>query len=175
MKLPLDLARRPAPLLAVLLVVAACGSGGDAGWTFAPLGPTPSTAPTDASAPPTGGPTGSPAVSPDGSPSGSPGTGTTFDIVTTDANPLAFEPNVIEAPPATEITVNYLNDNTLPHNIRFFDGPDNTAPTLAATDVVTGPGALETVTFTTPANPGDYYFWCDVHVQAMVGTLRITQ
>ncbi|HUH07485.1 MAG TPA: plastocyanin/azurin family copper-binding protein [Egibacteraceae bacterium] len=159
--------------LGALLLITACASGGGAGWTYAPLGPTaspatPTTAPTSG---PTGGPTGSPGASP--SPDGSPGPGLTIDVTTTDADPLAFDPEVIEAPPATEITVNYLNDNTLPHNIHFFAGPDANAPSLALTEVVEGPGALESVTFTTPAEAGDYYFWCDVHVSSMDGTLRI--
>jgi len=160
--------------LGALLLITACASGGGAGWTYAPLGPTaspgtPTSAPTGG---PTGGPTGSPGTPP--SPDGSPGQGLTIDVRTTDADPLAFDPEVIEAPPATEITVNYLNDNTLQHNIHFFDGPDANSPSLAQTEVVTGPGALESVTFTTPTEAGDYYFWCDVHVSSMDGTLRIT-
>lgn len=147
--------------LAALLMIAACAAGGGAGWTFAPLGPTPSVAPSDGQ--------------PSGGPSGSPGNGLVFDVVTTDADPLAFDPNVIEAQAATQITVNYLNDNTLQHNINFFAGPDSSAPSLGMTPVVTGPGALESVTFTTPDEPGDYLFWCDVHAQTMIGTLRIAE
>lgn len=87
---------------------------------------------------------------------------------------MAFEPNVLEAPAATQVTVNYLNDSTLPHNIHFFAGSDQNAPSIAATAIVTGPGAPESITFTTPEQPGDYFFWCDVHFTAMTGTLRIT-
>ena len=29
------------------------------------------------------------------------------------------------------------------------------------------------VTFTTPSAPGDYFFWCDVHLAAMKGTLHV--
>jgi plastocyanin len=162
------LARRlamPLKALMVLLLAAACASGGGAGWTFAPLGPT--QPPATPSAAPTGGPTGS------AGPSASPG-GLTIDVRTTDADPLAYEPAVLEARPATEVTVNYLNDNNLPHNIHFFAGADQNAPSIAQTEVVTGPGALESVTFTTPEEPGDYFFWCDVHLTAMTGTLRIT-
>ncbi len=94
--------------------------------------------------------------------------------MTNNDQPLVFEPAVIEAPANAVVTVNYLNDSALPHNINFFDGPDQNSPSLGATLVVTGPGALESVTFTTPAQPGDHYFWCDVHGSAMAGTLRVT-
>lgn len=86
---------------------------------------------------------------------------------------MAFTPNTLTMPANTSVTVNYLNNSSLPHNINFFNGPDNTAPSLGATAVVTGPNALESVTFTTPAQPGSYYFWCDVHFQAMSGTWQV--
>lgn len=152
----LTIPRRLTPAFA-LLIVAACGSAGGAGWTYAPLGPTPLVTPSQ-SAPP----------------SGSLEPGLPIDVVTTDADPLAFDPAVIEAPAATVVTVTYLNDNALPHNINFFDGPDENSPSLGATAIVTGPGAPESVTFTTPSQPGDFYFWCDVHLGAMAGTLRVT-
>lgn len=78
-------------------------------------------------------------------------------------------------PAATSVTVNYLNDSALPHNINFFDGPDSSAQSLGATPQVIGPGALESVTFTTPDQPGEYYFWCDVHGASMAGTYTVTQ
>ena len=140
--------------VAMLLLAAACASDAGPGWTFAPLGPT-------------GSPGGSPAASPGGS--------TTFDVVTRADQPLAFVPAELQMPPATSVTVNYLNDSNLEHNINFFAGADASAPSLGATARVTGPGASESVTFTTPGQPGDYFFWCDVHGQAMVGSYTVTQ
>lgn len=144
--------------LAGLIFAAGCAGSGGAGWTYAPLGPTPEP---DASE--------SPAATPGGSP------GLPVDVATTQDNPLAFEPDVLEAPADSAVTVSYLNDSNLPHNINFFDGPDENSDSLGATEVVTGPGESRSVTFTTPAQPGDYYFWCDVHLAAMAGTLRVTQ
>lgn len=144
--------------LVVAAVLAACSSGGP-GWTYAPLGPT---------APP------SPSSAPTATPGGSTGPGVTIEVRTTDASPLAFDPPMLEAPAGTSVTVNYLNDSALPHNINFFAGADQSAQSLGATAVVTGPGALESVTFTTPTEPGDYFFWCDVHQAGMTGTLHVT-
>lgn len=140
------------PLAAALVV--ACGGAG-AGWTFAPLGPT--AAPTASSAP-------SPSVQPD----------LTLEIKTTAANSLAFEPTSLEAPADSVTQVNYLNDSSLQHNIQFFDGADQTAPELGHTEIVTGPGNSQSVTFTTPTTAGDYYFWCQVHGAAMQGMLHVT-
>lgn len=136
------------------LVIAACAGGPGAAWTYAPLGPTPDSAAT---------PAGTPAPSP----------AATIEVATPQENALAFVPDTLEAPAGSAVLVNYTNDSNVPHNINFFAGTDNTAESLGATPVVTGPDAPESVTITTPAEPGDYYFWCDVHLQAMAGTLRV--
>lgn len=143
--------------LGLALVLSAC-SGAGPGWTYAPLGPT---------APPS--PSG-----PTPAPSGSSAPTVTLEIKTTDADPLSYDTLMLEAPANTVVQVNYLNDSSLPHNIHFFAGADETAPSLGATTAVTGPGALESVIFTTPAQPGDYFFWCDVHQRTMkTGTLHV--
>lgn len=146
----------PAALLTCVLVVAACGSAGGAGWSYAPLGPT---------APPS--PSGEPSTGPSSSP------GLVLEIATNQDQPLTFVPAELEAPPATVVQVTYNNNSNLPHNINFFAGPDATAESLGATEVVTGPNAPELVTFTTPDEPGAYYFWCDVHVDTMAGILNV--
>jgi plastocyanin len=143
--------------LGVALLLAACAGAGP-GWTYAPLGPT---------AAPTAAASATPV------PSGSGGPGLTIEVKTTDANPLAFDPAMIEAPANTTITVKYTNDSSIPHNINFFSGADQTSASLAMTKIVTGPGAVESVTFTTPATAGDYFFWCDVHTTSMTGMLHV--
>ena len=140
----------------VAFVLLGCASGGGAGWTYAPLGPTQS---------PGAGTTGAPS-----SPGGSPGA--LLEVSTEQASPLAFTPNTLTAPANTTVTVNYNNNSNILHNIKFFSGADSSAPVLGATENVTGPNALRSVTFTTPSTPGNYYFWCDVHGAAMAGTLQ---
>ena len=144
--------------LGVALILSACGGAGP-GWSYAPLGPSPA-------------PTAAASATP--APSGSGGPATTIEVKTTDAAPLVFDPAMIEVPANTVVTVNYTNDSSLPHNIHFFNGADSSAPDLGKTDVATGPGAVKSVTFTTPATPGDYFFWCDVHTTAMTGMLHVT-
>jgi plastocyanin len=156
---PLRTARALGSAALAFLLVVACASGGGGAWTYAPLGPTQS-------------PGASAGASPGGSPAGSPA-GLVLAVVTNEANPLAFDPAQLNAPPATVVTVNYTNNSSLEHNINFFNGPDQNSPSLGATEKVTGPNALRSVTFTTPSQAGDYYFWCDVHLAAMSGHLHV--
>jgi plastocyanin len=149
---PLKTLRFALPLGAAF-ILAACGGAGP-GWTYAPLGP---------SAPPTAAVSPTPAATP----------AMTLSVQTTAANALAFEPASLDAPANTVIQVDYLNDSAVPHNIQFFAGADATADSLGKTAVVTGPDATQSVVFTTPSAPGDYYFWCDVHSAAMAGTLHV--
>lgn len=143
------------PLAASLVI--GCGGAG-AGWTFAPLGPSP--APT-----PSGGPTAAPTSSTQPA--------LTLDLATPQSNPLAFEPDSLDAPVNTFVQVDYLNDSIFQHNIEFFEGSDNSAPLLGRTEVATGPSNNQSVWFTTPATAGDYYFWCLVHGDSMSGTLHV--
>ena len=149
---PLKTLRFALPL-GIVLILAACGGAGP-GWTYAPLGP---------SAPPTAGVSPTPASTPS----------VTLALKTTGAAPLSFDPAALDAPANTVIQVDYLNDSPVPHNVQFFAGADSSAPSLGKTEVVTGPGAPDSVIFTTPTAPGDYYFWCDVHTTGMTGTLRV--
>jgi cytochrome c oxidase subunit 2 len=128
---------------------------------------TPSPPPSQPPGPP---PSGPPPSGPP--PSGQPGPGEALQVVTTQDDPLAFDPSTLTAPSGQEITVDYLNDTNIPHNIAFFEGSDASAPRLASTEIVTGPGALESVTFTTPA-AGTYYYHCDVHPTQMFGDLEV--
>jgi plastocyanin len=170
-------ARATCALVAAFALVA-CAGGGGAGWTYAPLGPTQSAgagqsgAPASVSASPAESPGASPGGSPAASPGGSPA-GVVLDVSTEQATSLAFTPNTLSAPANTSVTVNYNNNSNVLHNIKFFNGPDSSAPVLGATEIVTGPNAIRSVSFTTPAQPGSYYFWCDVHVAGMVGTLQV--
>jgi plastocyanin len=166
----MNLMRSSIGVAVAALFVTACAGGTGAAWTYAPLGPTPAAVASTAASPGQ-----SAAASPGGSPAGSPAAsaGTSITVETPADNPLGYVPNPINAPANTEITVTYTNNSPLEHNINFFNGQDQNAESLAATERVTGPNAPETVTFTTPATPGDYFFWCDVHLQGMTGTLHV--
>ncbi|MCK9520721.1 MAG: plastocyanin/azurin family copper-binding protein [Dehalococcoidia bacterium] len=115
---------------------------------------------------------GAEATTPAGSPNGE-ATGPVLEIETTEDDPLAFSEDELRAPAATEITVEYTNNSPIPHNIHFFEGSNARAPSIAMTDIATGPNAIERVTFTTPDTPGSYFFHCDVHPVQMQGDLVV--
>jgi cytochrome c oxidase subunit II len=126
--------------------------------------------------PPSGPPPSGPPPSgppPSGPPPSGPPPGDAIVVASHADDPLAFDPSTITAPAAQEITVEYLNDTAVPHNIAFFEGGDASAPRIASTEIVAGPGAPERVTFTTPATPGMYYFHCDVHPTQMAGNFEV--
>jgi plastocyanin len=102
-------------------------------------------------------------------------TGLTLRISSPDQsqNDTSFSTSTLSAPPGTRVTLIYTNDTPLPHNWHLFDGSSASAPTLAQTAIITGPHATASVTFTTPSQPGKYYFQCDVH-PFMNGFLIVT-
>src|SRR5436305_1819771 len=87
--------------------------------------------------------------------------------------PLTFNTNVLSASAGAQVTLTYTNDSPIDHNWHVFNGPDSSAATLAATQIIAGPGASDAVTFTAPTQPGNYFFWCDVHPTIMTGNLVI--
>ena len=168
MHIPRLISRITLPVGALVLI-AACSGGSTAGWTYAPLGPS-----TNPSAAASGAPSsGAPSSGAPSSPSGSGGAGSTINVETTQDQPLAFSPATLDVSAGASVTVNYMNNSNLPHNIQFFDGSDSSAPSLGASTVGTGPNDAQTVSFTAPTTPGDYFFWCDVHQNAMKGVLHV--
>lgn len=96
--------------------------------------------------------------------------GESLTLTTPDDN--RFDKAELKAAANTNITVEYRNDSAIPHNVHFFDGKDATAASLGATDVITGPGKEDSVTFKT-GGPGRYFFHCDVHPAQMTGVLVV--
>jgi cytochrome c oxidase subunit 2 len=127
-----------------------------------PSPPPPGSPPPDGP-PPSGAP-------PDGPP---PPGGEVLQIATHAEDPIAFDQTSLSATAGASVHVEYLNDADVPHNIAFFEGSDSSAPKIASTEIVAGPGALEQVDFEAPATPGEYYFHCDVHPTQMFGTFEV--
>jgi plastocyanin len=91
------------------------------------------------------------------------------------APPLTFNTTTLSAPAGAQVTVTYTNNSTIPHNWHLFSGPDSSPPSLAQTQVMTGPSAIDAANFTAPTQAGNYFFWCDVHPTIMTGNLVVTE
>lgn len=78
------------------------------------------------------------------------------------ADNMAFDMDTITVPAGAEVTVNFDNrDSGIPHNVSFYID-SSAADAIFVGDLITGPDRV-TQTFTAPAEPGTYYFQCDVH------------
>jgi cytochrome c oxidase subunit 2 len=97
-----------------------------------------------------------------------------LEIATTADKSIGFTTTSLEAKAGQPVTVTYANEASIPHNIAFYDGPDAESTKIVQSETITGPGATTTVSFTAPAEPGDYLFRCELHPLQMVGTLTVT-
>ena len=85
---------------------------------------------------------------------------------------IAFDKTTLSANASAPITIDFDNkDDGVDHNIHFFKGADASGASVGATDVAAGP-VKQTLNLGTLA-PGTYYYHCDVHPDAMTGTLTV--
>jgi plastocyanin len=85
------------------------------------------------------------------------------------ADNLQFDLAEFQLPPATEVNVEFRNEETAPHNVAIYTDESAAQPIFVG-DVVVGPISI-TYAFTSPG-PGSYFFRCDIHPN-MRGTVRV--
>lgn len=101
--------------------------------------------------------------------------GPTTETVTIDltAQNTAFNLNSISVPAGSEVTINFNNmENGIQHNFAVYTNSTANEPIFVG-DIITGPSTIS-YTFTAPAEPGDYFFRCDVHPTQMFGLFIVT-
>jgi cytochrome c oxidase subunit 2 len=85
---------------------------------------------------------------------------------------IEFDKTCMIAEAGTDFQLSYTNLEAEPHNVAVFDGDSAEAPNLFRGEIISGPDT--TVTYDIGAlEPGEYFFHCDVHPQAMTGTLVV--
>ncbi|HEY8491596.1 MAG TPA: cupredoxin domain-containing protein [Dehalococcoidia bacterium] len=95
---------------------------------------------------------------------------TQWDVV---AHDNFFDVETIAVPAGQSVTVRLQNQGREQHNISFYtQSPQQGGQTIQQGSVVAG-GQQATVTFTAPAQPGSYFFRCDIHPNDMTGTLQV--
>jgi plastocyanin len=154
-------------VVALTLVVAACGSSEGPGWTFAPPTEAPASEPAasgDASAAPSAGASEAPASN---APSAG-ASGGTGEVVQVSALNVTWETPAISAPAGAAFTIHFNNkDASVQHNIEIKDAA---GMTMFKGEIITGPAEVD---YQVPAlAAGTYQFICTVH-PAMVGTLTV--
>jgi plastocyanin len=160
---------RLAVALVSVVAVAACASGAPPGWTYAPAPPStprPSVA-ASASVAPSGSASasGSPAASGSGGPAAS---GAIVTVVATSAT--KFDTPKLTTAADKPFTLVFDNqDSTSPHNV-ILTNPDGSNVQMGGdTNFFVGPGKRNYQIGALKA--GSYPFHCQVHPQAMTGTL----
>jgi len=115
-------------------------------------------------------PAARPAPSPGATPAGSSASGYTQPSSTINlmAKNIAFNLSVITVTAGTNVTVNFDNqDASVPHNFAVYD-TGAAQKTIFQGKIISGP-AQTTYNFKAPAQPGTYFFRCDVHPTLMNG------
>ncbi len=88
------------------------------------------------------------------------GEGDTSDAITVTAADLAFDTDQIDAPAGEAFIIEFVNDDTVPHNIAIY-ADESKSQTLFEGEIINGG---ERITYQVPAlDAGDYYFDCQVH------------
>jgi len=116
---------------------------------------------------------GSPAASPQSSPAAGQQGGAANSAPSVTMVDIAFQPNDFTIPANTDVTVTLQNNGAAMHNFSVTDNNNPNVPNLGiSVDVQPG----QTGTATINAQPGDYYFFCNVpgHEEAgMYGTMHV--
>jgi plastocyanin len=86
------------------------------------------------------------------------------------AQNIAFDLKTINVPAGSVVTINFVNKDTVPHNFALYT--DSSANTPLFVGKVINKGQI-TYNFNAPDAPGSYFFRCDVHPLAMVGTFIV--
>jgi plastocyanin len=90
-------------------------------------------------------------------------------IVTVDliARNVAFDKSSITVPAGARVTMNFDNQESIPHNFALYDSPQ-AQNAIFVGEVITGPRTI-VYTFDAPTEPGTYFFRCDIHPRTMTG------
>jgi hypothetical protein len=100
---------------------------------------------------------------------GTPGGPVTIRLV---AQALRFDKRSVAASPNVEVTIQLDNqDAGVLHNVAFYTN-NRATQSIFVGQTFPGPAVVEEK-FTSPPNPGNYYFRCDVHPDTMTGTFEV--
>jgi plastocyanin len=91
------------------------------------------------------------------------------------ASGIAFQTEEITATAGEEVSGTLANEDSVDHNIAFFNSEDETSDPGNAFYTSETAGAQSEVefSFAAPDEPGDYPFVCDFHPTTMTGTLVV--
>ncbi|OGO07454.1 MAG: hypothetical protein A2Y92_02725 [Chloroflexi bacterium RBG_13_57_8] len=83
---------------------------------------------------------------------------------------MAFDKQTITVPAGASVTMNFVNEDSVPHNFALYT--DSSAATPIFVGEVIGKRSI-VYSFVAPGTPGSYFFRCDVHPISMTGTFVV--
>jgi plastocyanin len=86
------------------------------------------------------------------------------------AKSIAFDKGTITVPAGAQITMNFDNQDSMPHNFALYSD-SNATKSIFVGQIITKSSI--TYKFTAPSAPGTYFFRCDVHPAVMTGTFIV--
>jgi plastocyanin len=94
-------------------------------------------------------------------------------VVGVTARRMAFDVSTITVPAGAYVTLHFTNsDSGIPHNVAVYDSSAAQTAFFQGA-IVTGPATVDYALFA-PAQPGTYFFRCDVHPASMTGEFIAT-
>jgi plastocyanin len=79
----------------------------------------------------------------------------------------------MRVPAGASVSIGFENrDGGIPHNFSLYTDASATAPAIFQGEIITGPKTI-VYKFTAPAQPGTYFFRCDVHPTTMTGSFIV--
>jgi plastocyanin len=93
----------------------------------------------------------------------------TIDLV---ARNMAFDTNTITVPAGASVTINFNNKDGASHNFSLYTDSGAKPPAIFQGEIINGSKTV-TYHFTAPAQPGTYFFRCDIHPTTMTGSFIV--
>jgi plastocyanin len=118
---------------------------------------------------PTPTPTPTPSPTPTPTPTPTPSQSVTLNL---SAEKLAFDTSTITVPAGAEVTVIFNNKDSIPHNLAVYETSAANKEIFIG-EIFSGPKVIS-YQFTAPAEPGTYFFRCDVHPRGMTGSFIVS-
>jgi cytochrome c oxidase subunit 2 len=85
------------------------------------------------------------------------------------ADQVAFDKPCLTARAGRPFTLKFDNKEAVPHNVSIFQGPEASGQPVFPGEIITGPRVID---YQVPAlEAGRHFYRCDVHPEAMTGTL----
>lgn len=79
----------------------------------------------------------------------------------------AFDRRILTVPAGARVIINFNNWDRIPHNVSVYES-ERASKVIYYGTIINGSQSVQ-YEFTAPAQPGTYFFRCDLHPRGMIG------